>query len=95
MIFFMTQGDLFLDYLPVSNQKIKNAQAKERGEPVETPVQIMPAVDSSADLSPEIDPVEEEEIIQANGWNLRYSKIYYVKYKIVNGKWYNLIEDIK
>lgn len=67
MIFFMTQGDLFLDYLPVSNQKIKNAQAKERGEPVETPVQIMPAVDSSADLSPEIDPVEEEEIIQANG----------------------------
>jgi len=35
MLFFMTRGDLFLDYLPISNQKIKLAQAKENGEIVQ------------------------------------------------------------
>jgi hypothetical protein len=32
LFFFMTRGDLFLDYLPISNQNIKLAQAKENGE---------------------------------------------------------------
>lgn len=39
MINFMTKGDLFLDYLPISNQKIKIAMAKERGEIIDTPEQ--------------------------------------------------------
>jgi len=60
MITFMTKGDLFLDYLPISNEKIKIAQAKERGEVVEVPEQV---IGGNEEINEEIN---EEEISQSN-----------------------------